>query len=345
METTYDCLALFSSGLDSILAVKTIQAQGLRVLGLHFVSPFFGKPEKVGHWEKLHGVDILPVDISQDFVRMLVQGPRWGLGKILNPCVDCKVLMLSRARDMLPLFQASFLISGEVVGQRPMSQRKDSLQTIKREAGVGGDLLRPLSALNLEPTPMEQSGLVDRRRLHGIRGRGRKAQMALAEEYGLKEIPTPGGGCLLTEPESARRFGPLLIHLQNPSVADFELSTVGRQLWWDDHWMIIGRNQKDNEQLLNLIQPHDLVFKLADLPGPIAVGRQFRKAWSPEATRSAAGALTQFSTRARSADSWVTVLVAREGQAREISVDPAAHDDSPWREPTWEEFKEFKKTL
>jgi hypothetical protein len=345
MNTTYDCLALFSSGLDSILAVKTIQAQGLRVLGLHFVSPFFGKPHKISHWEEVHGVDIIPVDISQDFVRMFVQGPRWGLGKILNPCVDCKILMLSRARDMLPLFKASFLISGEVAGQRPMSQRKDSLQTIKREAGVAEVLLRPLSALNLDPTPMEQSGLVDRSRLLGIRGRGRKAQMALAKEYGLEEIPTPGGGCLLTEPESARRFVPLLTHLQAPNVADFELSTVGRQLWWDRHWMIIGRNQKDNEQLLNLVQPHDLVFKLANLPGPIAVGRQFGEAWPSEVVRSAAHTLTQFSARARSAGSRVTVLVGCEGQARELSVDPSPWDESPWREPAWEELKELKKSL
>ncbi len=345
MNTTYDCLALFSSGLDSILAVKTIQAQGLRVLGLHFVSPFFGKPAKILSWQNLYGVDIIPVDISSDFVRMLVTGPQWSLGKHLNPCVDCKILMLSRAREMLPMFQASFLITGEVLGQRPMSQRRDSLQTIKREAGVGEILLRPLSALNLDPTPMEESGLVDRSRLLGLKGRGRKSQLALAREYGLQEIPTPAGGCLLTEPESARRFGPLLAHIQNPEVADFELSVVGRQLWRGDHWLVVGRNQQDNEQLLKLIQPDDLVFKLANQPGPIAVGRQVNRPWSEEVIHSAAQVLTQFSPRTKAADSLVKVLVASDGQSRDISVWPLSLEGSPWQEPTSGELKEIKKTL
>ena len=345
MNTTYDCLALFSSGLDSILAVKTIQAQGLRVLGLHFVSPFFGKPHMISHWESVYGVDIIPVDISQVFVRMLVQGPQWSLGKHLNPCVDCKILMLSRAREMLPMFQASFLITGEVLGQRPMSQRRDSLQTIKREAGVAEILLRPLSALSLEPTPMEQSGLVDRSRLLGLKGRGRKGQLSLARKYGLQDIPTPAGGCLLTEPESARRFGPLLFYFQDPKSDDFELCATGRQLWWEDHWLVIGRNQQDNERLLNLVQPNDLVFKLAHLPGPIAVGRQFKGTWSSQVMHSAARVLTQFSPRARSAGSKVTVLMAREAQTFELSVDPSPLDGNPWQEPASEDLKEIKKKL
>ncbi|MDR2160805.1 MAG: tRNA(5-methylaminomethyl-2-thiouridylate) methyltransferase, partial [Desulfovibrio sp.] len=203
-EERYDVVSLFSGGLDSLLASRLIQAQGKKVLCLHFVTPFFGKPHLVDSWRDAYGLTVLPVDVGREFVDLLVRRPQHGFGKVLNPCVDCKILLLRRAREMMEMFGAKAIITGEVLGQRPMSQRRDSLNLIRREAGVRDLLLRPLCALRLEPTPAEISGFINRSALLGFSGRGRKNQMALAGEFGIAEIPSPAGGCRLTERESAR---------------------------------------------------------------------------------------------------------------------------------------------
>jgi len=343
MDTTYDCLVLFSGGLDSLLAAKILQQQGLRVLGLHFTSPFFGSPEKTAQWREAYGLDILPVDIGETYTRMLLGGCRWGFGKGLNPCVDCKILMLGQARAMLPSFGADFLVSGEVIGQRPMSQRKDTLGLIRKEAGVSDLLLRPLSAGRLPPTPMEASGRVDRTRLLSIRGRGRKSQLQLAEELGIEEVPTPAGGCLLTDPESVRRFWPLFKHLHPPGTEDFELSKVGRQFWWQGHWLVIGRNQADNEAMLQRVCAGDIVFKLVDVPGPLAIGRQYRSPWAGEVVESAARFMLGFSPKARRSRGPVTVRVGSQERMEELRLSPEAGAEQPWEEPTWEAFDAEKR--
>ncbi len=191
MNTTPHAFALFSGGLDSILAARLIMEQGLVVRCLHFVTPFFGKPRSIPYWEKVYGLEIEAVDVGEDFVRMLRERPAHGFGKVMNPCVDCKILMMRKAREIMKERGASFIISGEVLGQRPMSQRRDTLNVIRRDAEVRDVLLRPLSAQHLDPTEAERSGLVDRSKLLGFFGRGRKDQMALAERMGLTEIPTP----------------------------------------------------------------------------------------------------------------------------------------------------------
>ena len=215
---------LFSGGLDSILAAKVLEEQGLRVRCLHCHSPFFGEPSAVPRWRRRHALDIDALDVADDFCAMLRERPAHGFGKTLNPCVDCKILLLRRARRYMEEVGACFLATGEVLGQRPMSQRRDVLNVIRREAGVGDILLRPLSARLLEPTPMETSGLVDRERLPAISGRGRHAQLELARHFGLTDIPTPGGGCKLTEKENARRYWPVLAHLPAPDSGDFALA-------------------------------------------------------------------------------------------------------------------------
>lgn len=188
----YDALALLSGGLDSILAARTVMDQGLSVLGLHFITPFFGKPEMIPFWLEHYGIEVVPVDVSDTYVAMMLDSPSQGFGKWLNPCIDCKITMLTAAANLLPKYGAKFIISGEVVGQRPMSQRADALNLITKRAQVRDRLLRPLSARCLPATPMEESGLVDRDRLLDWRGRGRKPQYAMAEAYGFTEIPTPG---------------------------------------------------------------------------------------------------------------------------------------------------------
>jgi len=323
MTRDYDALALFSGGLDSILAMKTVVSQGLRVLGLHFCSPFFGHPGKIAYWRKIYDLEIQPVPVHQQFVAMLRSGPRHGFGKALNPCVDCKILMLSTARTMLNQYGARFIISGEVLAQRPMSQRRDALNLISKQARVQDLLLRPLSALRLNPTAMEEEGLVDRARLHGFAGRGRKDQLRLAETFGLKEIPTPAGGCLLTEKESAKRFRPVLTRLPDPDERDFALSNVGRQYWHDAHWLVVGRNRRDNKTLEGMAQPGDLLFKAVDVQGPLALGRQKPGAeWDDVVVQHAAAFVAGFSAKYGLADAVVHVRVAPAGRERVLACPP-----------------------
>ncbi|MHC1712755.1 MAG: tRNA(5-methylaminomethyl-2-thiouridylate) methyltransferase [Solidesulfovibrio sp.] len=340
---SYHALALFSGGLDSILAAKTIAAQGLDVLCLHFVSPFFGKPDKIDHWRAIYDLDIIPVDVSEDYVAMLSAGPVHGLGKSLNPCVDCKILMLRRARTMLGDYGASFIISGEVVGQRPMSQRLDALNVISRDSGTRGILLRPLCAKRLPETTAETSGLVDRERLFAMNGRGRKEQMIQAEHFALTEIPTPAGGCLLTEQASARRFFPLFAQTAAPAPADFELSNVGRQYWTGSYWLAIGRNQSDNAQLEALAGPDDLIFKVRYLPGPLGVARPLPGAvWDRAAIADAAAFVASFNPKARATAGDVQVDVAGCPDSP-VKVTPARQTPLAWKEPTWEEVVAKKR--
>jgi len=342
----YDALALLSGGLDSILAMRTIMDQGLNVLGLHFVTPFFGKSELIPFWREQYGIEAVEVDIRQKYVDMLLV-PSQGYGKWLNPCIDCKITMLEHAMGLLPEYGAKFLISGEVVGQRPMSQRADALNLITKRAGTREVLLRPLSAGNMKPTPMEESGLVDRERLHGWTGRGRKPQMALARHYGFTEIPTPAGGCCLTEAQGAARFVKLLTHRTLPSPNDFSLARAGRQYWAGPHWLTFGRTAADNEQIAACVQPADYVFKLADFPGPLAVGRPVEGDWPPESVTDAAALVTSYSGKARkhfeATGDMIRVRVRRGDADEIIMVAPNRNTVLPWAEPKAGIVKAWKK--
>lgn len=298
IKKNYDAVALFSGGLDSILAVKVLEEQGLAVKSVHFVTPFFGKSAAKSYWTRLYGLDLDIVDISEEFVDMLRNGPEHGFGKTLNPCLDCKILLLRKARERMESLGARFLATGEVVGQRPMSQRRDTLNLISREAGVRDILLRPLSAQCLPPTPMEESGLVDRARLLKISGRGRKGQYELADKYGITEFPSPAGGCKLAERENARSYWPLLSRVDHAGASDFYLANTGRQYWHGRYWLSVGRNQKDNETLLRLAGPEDLVFKTAEVPGPVALGRVWDQTWPDAVVESAASFAASFSPKA-----------------------------------------------
>ena len=338
MPISYQALALFSGGLDSILAAKLVARQGLSVLCLHFTSPFFGHPRKVDHWREIHGLDIRAVDLGREFVDMM-HGPANGFGKNLNPCVDCKILLLSKAREMMAEYGASFLVSGEVVGQRPMSQRRDTLARISREAGVRDILLRPLSALKLDPTPMEISGLVDRSRLAGLFGRGRLGQMDMAADFGVTEIPTPAGGCRLTESESAKRYLPLIERHLSVDPEDYQLANIGRQYWSGPLLLAVGRTEADNRRLAEAARPGDLLFRLANQPGPTGLGRVFPGAdWSPEAVAEAAA---WHAPKARKEDGPVAVNLRRNGELSVLRVVPApAVDFAP---PTTAAVVRWKK--
>jgi tRNA-uridine 2-sulfurtransferase len=344
-STHYEGLALFSGGLDSILAVKVVQAQGLRILGLHFMSPFFGKPHKLEHWKRTYGIEVVPVDVGEEFAAML-RSPVHGMGKVLNPCMDCKILMLRRAKSLLGEYGAKFIVSGEVLGQRPMSQRRDALNVIRRDASVKGVLLRPLSAKHLDPTPMEQSGLIDRTRLEDFWGRGRKAQLALAAEFGITDIPTPAGGCLLAEKESGRRYWPVLRHFPAPGAAEFILSNIGRQLWNDGRWLVMGRNKADNDRLRQLRREEDILLDVVGFPGPLGLARPVPDhPWTENLLLSAAAKVASFCPKAITSGGPIQVLIESAGQSRTVTVHPQAALENGWHEPTWEKALEEKKEL
>lgn len=344
-QKKFDAVALFSGGLDSILAIKIIQDQGLRVLGLHFVSPFFGQPGKLDQWEKSYGIPLMAVDVSAPFAKMLCKGPGYGLGKILNPCVDCKILMLSRAKKMLKDFGASFIVSGEVLGQRPMSQRKDALNIIMRDSEVNNILVRALSARHLPPTDPEKKGLVNREKLGAISGRGRKEQLEMARKYNIKPVPTPAGGCLLTEKESAKRYLPVFKHKKNPEPADFYLANIGRQFWHNGHWLCVGRDKSDNARLMELAGKNDYLFNIVLFPGPLGLGRPINNIkWLPDIIESACQLVSRFSPKARQSNRQIEIMVQKGEKREEILVWPGQFEQpAQWEEPVWD--RESVKTL
>ncbi len=285
MTNTITALGLFSGGLDSILACRIIADQGIRVRALKFVTPFFDHDllDREGDYQKeileKYGIDVELVDLSPGYIELL-RNPAHGFGKNFNPCIDCKILMLTRARAMMAEYNASFLITGEVLGQRPMSQRRDTLNVIERDALCKKTLLRPLSALLMDPTSAEEQGLVDRQKLFGFAGRGRKPQIQLAKELGITDFPAPAGGCVLTDPNLASRIerfykGLFSLEQDQFQVDDIRLLLVGRHFCLPGgHWLVLGRNEQENERLVALRHSDDWLFFMPDRPGPTALLRR-----------------------------------------------------------------------
>ncbi len=348
MDKKYDAIALFSGGLDSILAVKMIEEQGLKVRCIHFITPFFGKEDMLDYWRETYELDIDGIDISADFANMLVTRPKHGFGKWLNPCVDCKILMLEKTHYYMQKYAVNCVISGEVIGQRPMSQRRDTLNIIRRDSGLDGLLLRPLSALLLEPTKAELSGLVDRTKLGSIAGRGRKDQLKLAQYYNVDPIPTPAGGCRLAEQENAARYAKAMQYCKTPDANDFILAHTGRQYWsksthnhvLGEHWICIGRDAKSNAMLERLIKPTDIIFKLRDYPGPLALGRTVEP-WCKEMLKDAASFVASFAPRAVQSGVAVIVSVQQGDNMYELEILPCRETKGAWSEPLWKDVKKF----
>ena len=272
MERIYDVIVLFSGGLDSLLTAKILQKQGLRVHCLHFVTSFFGSFANIEMWKKEYDLDIEGVNVSKSYNTMLYN-PQHGYGKTLNPCIDCKILLLSTAYTYMKRYNAACVATGEVLGQRPMSQRKDALNLIEKGSQLEGYLLRPLTAKNLPPTKAEQEGIVDREQLYDFYGRGRTNQLRLAKEFGITKIPSPAGGCSLTVAETASAFYPILEHVSQAEHADYMLARAGRQYWFNRHWFILGRNAKDNEKLKQHAKEKDYVIFFANHVGTLALIR------------------------------------------------------------------------
>jgi hypothetical protein len=264
-------IALYSGGLDSILAIKSILEQDIEVIGVYFRTPFLKKkPDHYG--EQFLNVTLLIEDMSKDFQEILLN-PKHGFGKNKNPCIDCRIMMFKKAGALMVREKASFIISGEVLGQRPMTQNKKSLLLISEESGYGPVILRPLSALLLPETEPERRLIVERSRLMAIQGRSRKKQIALARQWGIQDYPSPAGGCKLTEPGFANRIKDLLTKKKYVS-NDIELLKVGRHFNIHEYIkLVVGRNEKENKIIISLANPGDYLISSYTHKGPVSLFR------------------------------------------------------------------------
>jgi len=265
-------LALVSSGLDSILAVKVAQNQKVEVVGLRFIIPFH--PSLKARPMPSMDIEIRQIDISSEFLEIL-EKPRFGFGSQMNPCIDCRILMLRKAKELMPELGAGFVITGEVLGQRPFSQNRRALEIVAKESGLVGLLVRPLSARLLPETIPEINGWLNRNELLDFQGRSRKPQLELARSMGIKEFLQPAGGCLLTEPEFARRIKDLKLHNGLNNLKEVELLKVGRHFRLSEKVkLIVGRDEKENSLLEKLAEREDYLFYPdPDLPGPTAIAK------------------------------------------------------------------------
>ena len=271
-------LALLSGGLDSTLAVRMMLDMGITVEALNFTSPFCtctgknsGCKSEAARVAEEFSIPIKVVHKGLDYLE-IVRNPRHGYGKGLNPCVDCRIYLLRKAKEYMTESGADFIITGEVLGQRPMSQRRDTLRVIERESGLEGLILRPLSAQHFDPTIPEREGWVDRGRLLAIKGRSRKEQFSLAEELDVKNYPCPAGGCLLTELSFAPKVKDVFDHCDKLDLRDFRLLKIGRHFRIGDRSkVIIGRNESDNNLLESVRQPEEAAITWMDGNTPVGI--------------------------------------------------------------------------
>ncbi|HAS52811.1 MAG TPA: hypothetical protein DCS42_01145 [Nitrospiraceae bacterium] len=275
-EVTRKTVALISGGLDSVLAARVVMDQGFEVVGLYFssaVSKSFGKEEATpaASVAKSIGIELRVIDMGQEYID-LIRNPKHGYGRNVNPCIDCKIFMLSKAKAVMAELSAPFIITGEVLGQRPMSQRRDTLRVIERDSGLSGYILRPLSAKHLPPTRAEEEGIIDRERLLDISGRSRTVQMQLADRYGITGFSAPAGGCLLTDEHFAERLRDLFSHSSLVTPTDIRLITVGRHYRLSSGAkVVLGRDKQENTLILSLSGPGYHLFTPSGFPGPVAL--------------------------------------------------------------------------
>ncbi len=264
-------LGLCSGGLDSILAALVLRDQGIQVVWVCFETPFFGA-ERARQAARQTGVELIVRSITPIYLEML-RHPHCGYGRHMNPCMDCHALMFRLAGEIMEKEGFDFLFSGEVLGQRPMSQTRNALRYVEKHSGRAGLILRPLSARRLPETFPEQQGLVDRNRLLDLSGRGRKAQIAMAAQRGIVDYPAPAGGCLLTDKGYSTRLRDLFGHQSDWRESELHLLKYGRHLRLGPRTkVVVGRNRIENEQIESYIDPGcDIRLKCVSFPGPLAV--------------------------------------------------------------------------
>jgi len=275
-------IALLSGGLDSTLALKIVLDLGFEVIGLNMKTPFCTCDGKGGvcyssKFSQEFGIKLVRIFGGEDYLE-IVKNPKHGYGRNLNPCIDCRIYLFKKAKELMEKEGAVFIFTGEVLGERPMSQRLDAMKLIEKESGLKGKVLRPLSAKLLEPTLPEKEGIIDRSALLNLQGRSRKRQIQLAGDYQIKDYPCPAGGCLLTEENFARRLKDSFNHNED-TLRHIALLKIGRHFRLPLQGgskskgakLIVGRDQEENNLLLSLAQAEEVKFTVKEFKGALGV--------------------------------------------------------------------------
>ena len=290
-------LVLFSGGLDSILACKILEEQKIEVVPVFFKSYFFG-PEIAEKSAKILGLKLRVIDFSKEQLK-IVKKPKFGRGSAMNPCLDCHILMLKKAKELMKKEKFDFVATGEVLGERPMSQNKKALELVEKESSLKGYLLRPLSAKLLKETIPEKKGWVNREKLLDIQGRSRKRQIELAKKFKIKWYPQPAGGCILTDLEFGKKLKDLLKKYPEFDGNDVETLKVGRHFWKGNSKIIVGRNHQENLKLEALKRKKDIIIKMENYPGPTVLIRPYKSKISSKILNTAKELIIRYSKKAQ----------------------------------------------
>lgn len=308
-------IALLSGGLDSTLAAKLMLEQGIELEALNFLTIFCTCTHRgetcLASQKAVNalGIPLKVFNVSKEYLNV-VKHPEHGYGSNMNPCIDCRIFILKKAKAYMEEVKASFIVTGEVLGERPMSQRRDAMRLIEKKAGLDGLILRPLSARLLPASIPEKEGWVDREKLLKIQGRSRKPQITLADQFGIRDYPCPAGGCLLTDPQFARRMKDLILHTPDFSVNDVHLLKMGRHFRVSPSAkLVVGRNEEENQKIETFSQEGDLVLNLLHHPGPFALLRRNTDPLEVET----AGSITVRYSKAKDLDR-VEVIVKKVGE-------------------------------
>lgn len=275
-------VGLLSGGLDSTLAVKLIIDQGIDVVAFNMITPFCtctrkGCSHEASCVSNRFGIPIKVYSARQEYIEM-VKHPKHGYGSNMNPCLDCRIFLFRKAKEYMTEVGAQFLFTGEVLGQRPMSQHRRALSLIEREAGLEGLVLRPLSATLLPPTIPEQKGIIDRAKLLGMQGRRRLPQIDLAKSLSINDYPCPAGGCRLTDPNFAKKIAEAFAHGED-TIQDVVLLRYGRHFRLPSGAkVIVGRNEEDNKMLLQHRTVEDVAIEILGTGSPITLVRKITSA-------------------------------------------------------------------
>ena len=269
MSMNKRAVVMLSGGLDSTLAAKIMLDQGVELTGVYLSAPW-GCCDKTKAMKVASalGIDFQVIKMTQEYIGV-IRKPKYGYGSSMNPCIDCRIYMFDKVKELMARIDASFLVTGEVLGQRPMSQMRHSMSLIEGRAGLERRVVRPLSAKALPPTLPEEAGVVDREKLYGITGRSRKVQMELAQQFGILDYPNPAGGCLLTDQGFGRRVKDLFDHQEEIDLEDMELLRLGRHFRpGPAHKLIVGRNEQENATLEEYLAPGRVLFRPESFVGP-----------------------------------------------------------------------------
>lgn len=313
----HKALALYSGGLDSLLSILIVKEQNIDVIAIKFLTGFLLplKSEDL-FYSKKFAFQLKELNIIEKFLPIL-KNPQHGYGKNLNPCIDCKILMLKEAAKLMAEYEASFIVTGEIVSQRPMSQKRETLFHIEKEANLSGLVLRPLSAKLLPPTKPELEGIINRERLYDLWGRGRKSQIALSKKFGIEKVPQPAGGCLLTEPSFCKKVKDLIFH-NELTVENIELLKIGRHFRLSKKCKaIVGRDERENEMLFT-IKDRIIIYPI-DYKGPVIL----LKGNCSEKEIDKAGAICVYYSKRKN----VTIIIKNGGREKMKNYDAISKEE------------------